>query len=146
MSFATLLETLSERLGTPLEDAGGATAVDIDGNPVVLQDAGDLLLLRTEIGDLPDEGREALLTAVLEANHLYAGTGGGTLALEPGVPRLVLQKYTWFDRLDPDAVPDLIARFAATADSWRRLLADYSPSSSASPDSPPPPSTDILPV
>ena len=146
MTFATLLETLSERLGTPLEDAGGASAVEIDGNPVILQDAGDLLLLRAEIGDLPDEGREAFLTAVLEANHLYAGTGGGTLALEPGVPRLVLQKYTWFDRLDPDAVPDLIARFAATADSWRRLLADYSPASSGTPDSPPPPSTDILPV
>lgn len=146
MTFATLLETLSERLGTPLEDAGGATAVEIDGNTVILQDAGDLLLLRAEIGDLPDEGREALLTTVLEANHLYAGTGGGTLALEPGFPRLVLQKYTWFDRLDPDAVPDLIARFAATADSWRRLLADYSPAAAGVPDSPPPPSTDILPV
>lgn len=146
MTFATLLETLSERLGTPLEDAGGATALEIDGIPVILQDAGDLLLLRAEIGDLPETGREPLLTAVLEANHLYAGTGGGTLALEPGAPRLVLQKYTWFERLDPDAVPDLIARFAATADSWRRLLADYSPASSASPDSPPPPSTDILPV
>ena len=143
MTFATLLETLSERLGTPLEDAGGASAVEIDGNPVVLQDAGDLLLLRAEIGDLPDEGREALLTTVLEANHLYAGTGGGTLALAPGVPRLALQTYTWFERLDPDAVPDLIARFAATADSWRRLLADYPPPAS---DETPPPAADFLPV
>ena len=145
MTFATLLETLSERLGTPLEDAGGATAVEIDGNTVVLQDAGDLLLLRAEIGDLPDEGREALLTAVLEANHLYSGTGGGTLALEPGIPRLVLQKYTWLDRLDPDDVPDLIARFAATADSWRRLLADYRPSADASAE-PPPPAPDSRPL
>ena len=145
MTFATLLETLSERLGTPLENAGGATALEIDGSPVILQDAGDLLLLRAEIGDLPEDGREPLLTAVLEANHLYGGTGGGTLALEPGVPRLLLQKYTWFDRLDPDAVPDLLTRFAATAASWRRLLADYSPSA-ASPASPPPPSTDFLPV
>ncbi len=144
MTFATLLETLSERLGTPLEDAGGATAVDIDGNPVILQDAGDLLLLRAEIGTLPDEGREALLTAILEANHLYSGTGGGTLALEPGVPRLVLQKYTWLDRLDPDTVPDLLARFASTADTWRRLLADYPP---PAPDpSLPPSSPDFLQV
>lgn len=145
MTFATLLETLSERLGTPLENAGGATALEIDGSPVILQDAGDLLLLRAEIGDLPEDGREPLLTAVLEANHLYGGTGGGTLALEPGVPRLLLQKYTWFDRLDPDAVPDLLTRFASTAASWRRLLTDYSPSAGATAE-PPPPSTDFLPV
>jgi len=144
MTFTTLLELLSERLGAPLEDAGGATAVEIDGSTVILQDAGDLLLLRAEIGTLPDEGREALLTAVLEANHLYAGTGGGTLALEPGAPRLVLQKYTWFDRLDPDTVPDLLARFASTASTWRRLLADYSPSSAATDAEPPPPSTDFV--
>lgn len=143
MTFATLLETLSERLGTPLEDAGGASAVEIDGNTVVLQDAGDLLLLRAEIGDLPEDGREPLLTAVLEANHLYGGTGGGTLALEPGVPRLTLQKYTWFERLDPDAVPDLLSRFSATAASWRRILADYRP---PAPDEPPPPAADFLPV
>lgn len=37
------------------------------------------------------------------------------------------QKYTWLDRLDPDTVPDLLARFASTADTWRRLLADYPP-------------------
>ena len=143
MTFATLLETLSERLGTPLEDAGGATALEIDGIPVILQNAGDLLLLRAEIGDLPETGREPLLTTVLEANHLYAGTGGGTLALEPGTPCLNLQKYTWLDRLDPDTVPDLLARFASPADTWRRLLADYPP---PSPDEPPPSSPDFLQV
>jgi hypothetical protein len=127
MTFATLLELLSERLGTPLEDAGGASAVEIDGAAVVLQDAGDLLLLRAEIGDLPDTGREPLLTSILEANHLYGGTGGGTLALEPGVHLLTLQKYTWFDRLEPDTVPDLVTNFADTAASWRRILADYCP-------------------
>ncbi len=145
MTFATLLETLSQRLGIPLEDAGGASALAIDGIPVILQGAADLLLLLAEIGDLPEDGRESLLTTVLEANHLYGGTGGGTLALEPGVPRLLLQKYTWLDRLDPDTAPDLIARFAATASSWRRLLADYSPASADAAESPLP-STDFLPV
>ncbi len=144
MTFTTLLELLFERLGAPLEEAGGASAVEIDGSTVILQDAGDLLLLRAEIGTLPDEGREALLTAILEANHLYSGTGGGTLALEPGVPRLILQKYTWLDRLDPDTVPDLLARFASTAGTWRRLLTDYPP---PAPDpSLPPSSPDFLPV
>ena len=143
MTFATLLETLSERLGTPLEDAGGASALEIDGFPVILQDAGDLLLLRAEIGDLPEDGREPLLTAVLEANHLYGGTGGGTLSLEPGVPRLHLQKYTWLARLDPDTLPDLLTRFSSTAATWRRILADYHP---APPNEPPSTSSDFLQV
>ena len=134
MTFQLLLDLLSQRLGTPLEDAGGAAALEIDGLPVILQDAGDLLLLRTEIADLPEEGREPLLTAILEANHLYRGTGGGTLSLAPGTPTLHLQKYTWLDRLDPATLPDLLTRFTSTATTWRHLLADYPP---PAPDAPP---------
>ena len=141
MNFTTLLEILSQRLGAPIEDAGGAAALEIDGSTIILQDAGDLLLLRAEIGELPEEGREALLTVVLEANHLYRGTGGGTLALEPGTSCLQLQKYTWLDRLDADSALDTIIRFSSTADSWRSLLSDYPPPSS---DEPLPPSFDFL--
>lgn len=105
MTFQLLLETLSTRLDTPIEDTGGAAALEIDGLPVILQDAGDLLLLRAEIADLPEENREPILLAILEANHLYRGTGGATLSLAPGTPPLHLQKYTWLDRLDPSDPP-----------------------------------------
>ena len=43
MTFSDLLQLASERLGVEIEDAGGAAGVEIDGAPVVLQDAGDLL-------------------------------------------------------------------------------------------------------
>ena len=83
--------------------------------------------LRPEIGELPEHCREALLTAILEANHLYRGTGGATLALEPGAPRLLIQKYTWFERLDSNTVFETLANFSATVASWRGILSDYSP-------------------
>jgi len=125
MTFSDLLQVASERLGVEIEDAGGAAGVEIDGAPVILQDAGDLLLLRAGLGPLPAEGREALLAAAMEANWLYQGTGGATLALDPGEGGLGLQKYTWLDRLDAEAAFKTLERFAATAAFWRRTIADF---------------------
>ena len=61
----------------------------------------------------------------MEANWLYQGTGGATLALDPAGGGLGLQKYTWLDRLDADAAFETLERFAATAAFWRRTLADF---------------------
>ena len=139
MTFSDLLQLASERLGVEIEDAGGAAGVEIDGAPVVLQDAGDLLLLRAGLGPLPAEGREALLAAAMEANWLYQGTGGATLALDPAGGGLGLQKYTWLDRLDADAAFETLERFAATAAFWRRTLSDFvvSPAPAEKPVAPP---------
>ena len=127
MTFGGLIESLGERLGVEIEDAGGAAAVEIDGAVVILQDAGALLLLRAEVGELPEEGREALLAAAMRANFLYQGTGGSTLALAPDAGRLVIQKYNWLERLDPETAFAMLERFADTAAAWRRILADFRP-------------------
>lgn len=127
MTFGGLIGSLGERLGVEIEDAGGAAAVEIDGAAVILQDAGELLLLRAEVGDLPEEGGEALLASAMRANFLYQGTGGSTLALDPDTGRLVIQKYNWLERLDPETVFAMLERFADTTDAWRRILADFRP-------------------
>ena len=57
MTFGGILEALGGRLGVEIENAGGASAVEIDGTVVVLQDAGEFLLLRAEIGEPRGEGR-----------------------------------------------------------------------------------------
>ncbi len=139
MTFSDLLQLASERLGVEIEDAGGAAGVEIDGAPVVLQDAGGLLLLRAELGPIPAEGREAVLAAAMEANWLYQGTGGATLALDPAGGGLGLQKYTWLDRLDADAAFETLERFAATAAFWRKTLSDFvaAPGPAEEPATPP---------
>lgn len=125
MTFGDLLGLLGERLGAEIEDAGGAAAVEVDGIPVILRDADDLLLLHAEVGEIPPDGRESILAAAMEANWLYQGTGGGTLAVNPGDSCLHLEKYTWFDRLTPEGAFNAMERFVATVESWRRILADY---------------------
>ena len=126
MTFSGLLQLASERLGVEIEDAGGAAGVAIDGAPVVLQDAGGLLLLRAELGTIPAKGREAVLAAAMEANWLYQGTGGATLAINPRNGHLHIQKYNWLERLDPDKALDTLSRFADTSLKWQKLLSDYS--------------------
>ena len=127
MTFEDLLGALSKTLGIEIEDAGGAAAVDIDGTVVVLQDAGEMLLMRAEIGEFPPDGKEDLLRSAMEANFLYQGTGGATLAVNPADGHLHIQKYNWLERLDADMAFDMLERFADTIAVWQKVLADYRP-------------------
>ena len=127
MTFEKLIEELGAKLGVEIENAGGAAAMEIDGMFVVLQDAGELLLLRAEVGDIPKGGKAAILSSAMEANFLYQGTGGATLAVNPSDGRLHIHKYNWMDRLDGDALLDALDRLADSAAAWRKILADYRP-------------------
>lgn len=129
MTFGELIDVLGKRLGVEIEDAGGAAALEIDGETVVLQDAGELLFVRAEVGEIPADGREGILASAMEANFLYQGTGGATLAVNPADGRLHLQKYNWMERLDAESVLAAIGNMADTAAAWRRVLADYRSSS-----------------
>ncbi len=127
MTFEDLIGALSRTLGVEIEDAGGAAAVEIDGTVVVLQDAGEMLLMRAEIGEFPQEGKEALMRSAMEANYLYQGTGGATLAVNPADGHLHIQKYNWLERLDANMAFDMLERFADTIAAWRKVLADFRP-------------------
>ena len=118
------MEALGKRLETEVEDAGGAAAVEIDGTDVVLQDAGELLLVRAVIGEIPADAREKVLSVAMESNYLYQGTGGSTLAVNPSDGRLHMHMYNWMERLDVARVLDLIGKFASSAAAWRRILAE----------------------
>ncbi len=132
MQYEKLLEALSEKLGIEIENVGGATAVEVDGQVVILQLAGarddDILFTHADLGEIPIEGKEALAASALSANYLYQGTGGATLALNSADGHLHLQRYDWLDRLDVDRTVEILGRFAETAAAWRGILADYHPS------------------
>ena len=48
MTFGSLIDSLGEKLGVEIEDAGGAFALEIDGETVVLQQADGDLVLRVQ--------------------------------------------------------------------------------------------------
>ena len=127
MDFETLIAALGGKLGVELDGADGACGLAVDGVDVVLQDAGDMLLVHTDLGEPPPQDPAALFRAMLEANFLYGGTGGATLAVSPSDGHAHLQKYTWLERLDAEGALLFVDRFAETASRWKTLLADYRP-------------------
>ncbi len=125
MTFSELIDVLGKRLGVEIEDAGGAFALEIDGQTVVLQQADDdLVLIRADLGDVPPDRRDTFALAALEANFLYRGTGGSTLAVNPNDGHLHLQKYNWLGRVDVDKAFEMLSRFAETSAVWKRLVAE----------------------
>ena len=127
MTFEKLIEMLGAKLGIEFEDAGGAVAVEIDGAVVILQDAGELLLIRAEVGEMPPDAKASILASATESNFLYQGTGGATLAVNPADGRLHIHKYNWMERLDADAVIDAMDKLSTVAATWRRILSDCRP-------------------
>ena len=127
MDFQNIIAALGGKLGVELDGTNGACGLAVDGVDVVLQDAGDLLLVHTDLGEPPPQDPAALFQAMLEANFLYGGTGGATLAISPSDGHVHLQKYTWLERLDADTALLFVDRFAETAARWIALLADYRP-------------------
>ena len=111
MTFGELIDGLGKNLGIELTDEGGATAVEVDGTPVILHAANDdLLLMHADLGEIAPDSRDRVFAAAMEANFLYQGTGGATLAVDSRDGHLHLQKYNWLDRLDAEKAVTDIAR------------------------------------
>ena len=137
MTFGELIDGIGKNLGVELVDEGGATAVQVDGNVVILQTASDdLLLIHADIGEIAPENRERVHAAAMEANFLYQGTGGATLAVDPHSGHLYLQKYNWLDRLDVEKAVESLTRFADTVKLWKGLVAETMANASAASDVP----------
>ena len=52
MGFQNIIAALGGKLGVELDGADGACGLAVDGVDVVLQDAGDWLLVHTDLGFL----------------------------------------------------------------------------------------------
>ena len=144
MKFTRLVESLAEKLGIEITDEGGAAAVGIDGLTVLLHEADDdLLLFHADLGEIPAGGRDVLAVAALQANFLYQGTGGATLAVNPGDGHLHLHRYDWLDRMDAERALSVLSRFTETVAAWSRIVVE-SPSAAA--EAPPPREAGFMPV
>ena len=125
MAFGEVIDGIGKNLGLELSDEGGAAAVLVDGNPIILNMADDdLLLIHADIGEIAPDNRDRVHAAAMEANFLYQGTGGATLAVDPNNGHLHIQKYNWLDRLDVDKAVESLTRFADTVQTWKGLVAE----------------------
>jgi hypothetical protein len=120
-TFQTELAVVQDT--TVFEVAGGDGAARVR---VLVQDEAEhgLVLLSADLGEPPPEGRERLFQTMLEANNLFSGTAGATLALDAASGECRLQAFLVPDELANDVEGRLVP-FLETALDWRRAIEDF---------------------
>ena len=135
MSFEDIVAVLERYLNLTLNVVQDTTVFDVaneDGGAkvqILVQDVSErkLVLMLADLGEPPPEGGERLLRTMLEANNLFSGTAGATLALDAASGRFRLQKYESPDEIANDVEGKLLS-FIDTALAWGRAIADFRPS------------------
>ena len=134
MSFDDIVSVLSRAFGLELKVVQDTTVFEVDsedGNTkvqVVIHYVSErkLVLMSADLGEPPPEGGERLFRTMLEANNLFEGTVGATLALDAVTGRFRLQRYESPDEFSND-IKAIVESFIETALFWSRAIADFRP-------------------
>lgn len=92
---------------------------------IVGEDETRTVVLMSEIGSLPAEGRERFFAEALKANWLFQGGGGATLAINPETDALALNQQLPLDMLDGERFVGVVRRFLNILVRWRTLARDW---------------------
>lgn len=88
-------------------------------------DADGQVLLSARLAPVSDElSKEAVLRGMLEANHLFAGTGGASLSVDPETLQASIQQSVWIDLLDFESFMIRLEAFVSIAAEWKQKVAD----------------------
>ena len=129
MTFEELISGLGSKIGVELTSDDGSCVINVDDMVVTLMSLpdSDRLAVYGEIGDPPPEGLEQLLSAMLEANHLFAGTAGATISRDHETGRFHLCRQEPLAILDADSLAALVESFVNTLEIWRKAIVSYRP-------------------
>ena len=123
MEFASLIAELGNRLhvrGDIEVDDENRCLMEFDGMGVVIQGDDELrtLSLLAPLCDPPPERLEELYRTLLEANHLFAGTFGATLSIDPGRGWVHLCKNLPYAALDAEVLASELENFMNAVERW----------------------------
>ena len=140
MVFEDIIAVIERMLKMELAVVQGTTVFEVAGEDggqirVLVQDESERhrVLLSADLGEPPPEGAEKLFRTMLEANNLFTGTAGATLALDAATGRFRLQKAELPDELANDLDGRLVS-FIETALNWRRAIEDFRSAGDGDPD------------
>ena len=141
MTFEELIAAFGAKMGVALVADNESCVVGVDDMTVTFLhlDEVDKISIYGEIGETPHDGIEELLSTMLEANHLFAGTAGATLSRDKKTGRFCLCRGEPRARRDPDSFASVMESFVNTLAVWRSIVANYRPDESGA--AAPPPST-----
>jgi len=90
--------------------------------------------LTGDVGEPPPERLEGLYKTLLGANHLFGGTAGATISLDPDNGRIALCRALPLATLDGDKFYAEVERFVNTAETWAKVVSDYRGAAAEAPD------------
>lgn len=129
MEFEELLESLAEACGIDRLEPDDTHMVHLGAEGTALTIVGDpetrMIVLFSEIADLPLEGREAFYEQALKANWLFQGGGGATLAINPDSGALSLNQALPMAALDGALFVQLVQNFLEFLQRWRQRAVDW---------------------
>lgn len=123
------MASLGKELGLPLEIENGKAGFEAsfgdDGEePVSVEISADgdddFVVVSADLGEMPSDDIESLATRMLEANHLFAGTGGSSLSVEGD--RALLERRVRLEEISRGEGANVIYPFIGSAISCRRNL------------------------
>jgi hypothetical protein len=138
MVFKDVVAVVERTFGKELAVVQDTTVFEVSGEEggprvlILLQDEPErnVVLLSADLGEPPPEGRKRLFQTMLEANNLFSGTAGATLALDAATGRARLQAVEAPDALAND-VEGWLVPFVETALVWARAIVDFRPVAAA---------------
>ena len=135
MDAKELIADIAKRIG--LEYDGGDTfSFEADGLVVAISSLPELdaVVLTGDVGEPPPERLEGLYRTLLGANHLFGGTAGATISLDPDTGRIALCRALPLMTLDGEKFYAEVERFVNTAETWAKVVSDYRGAAAEAPD------------
>ena len=127
-NVAQSLKELGEKIGFDIAlDADGTCTLELaDGRPLVIQERANLdeLDFVSVIGEVPDERRAEVFTALLSANFYWNGTLGATLSWDPGLEQVVIIYPLPLANATGETLENVFKRFLELQAAWKDRLAE----------------------
>ena len=127
-AYRNLLTEFANEIGLqPLDQFLETEEVVIDDVTVSLffegdEELGDVVFFSL-LGKPSAERLPAVTRVLLEANYLWAGTGGATLGMSPDDGTVIIAARLPLDTLNGAALASLLDSFVDSASFWRRYVA-----------------------
>lgn len=124
--YPRLLTELAQHIGLDAPSLLAEQEIHIDGLSIFLQPSGEEdaqeMVLCTVLGPLPEQRFAQMARMLLQANHLWVGTGGGALGLSPAGDMVTWCVRLPLQDLDATILAVLLADFARLGLAWAQYL------------------------
>ena len=108
-------------------DEDGAYALAIDDMTLSFAESGGTLVMASDVGELPAEGRERLYRLMLTAMHGEDAADGAVFSVDDGRDTAVLHRRDELSTLTFEAFKARLEKFVNVIEEWRGILQDLAP-------------------